>query len=162
MARAKKSSTSTQVGKFGLIGILNTLIDYTIFIGLTKIFGIPLGQVYIAKLASGGVAMINSFYFNRTWVFKSGRNNSNSQAIKFLVVTLIGVFLIQTSLTQFFTTSFPYFGNLGFQIAESIGIVGLLPGIITSAFVIKTVAFGMATVASLTWNFIMYRNVVFK
>lgn len=157
-----KSSTTTQVGKFGLVGILNTLIDYVLFIGITKLFSIPLSHVYVAKLFSGGVAMINSFYFNRTWVFNSKNPNSSSQAVRFLVATLIGVFLIQTSLTQFFTTSFPYFGNLGFQIASAIGLVKLLPSVITEAFVLKTVAFGLATLASLTWNFVTYRKWVFK
>lgn len=162
MAKAKKPSTTSQVGKFGLVGILNTLIDYVIFISLTKIFSIPLTHVYIAKWISGGVAMVNSFYFNRTWVFKSTSNNSNRQAAKFIVSTLVGVFGIQAGLTQFFSSVFPYFGDLGYSAAQAIGVAQLLPGIITHDYVIKTVAFGLATLASLTWNFLMYRSVVFK
>ncbi|HSX41511.1 MAG TPA: GtrA family protein [Candidatus Saccharimonadales bacterium] len=161
MARAK-TSTTTQAGKFGLVGILNTLIDYIIFQSLTKIFSIPLSYAFVAKLISGSVAMINSFYFNRTWVFKNNSRDSSGQALKFILSTLVGVLVIQTTLTQYFITGFPYFGNVAFQIADSIGLVKLLPDLLTHAFVLKTVAFGIATVGSLTWNFFMYRNVVFK
>lgn len=155
------ASTTVQVEKFGLVGILNTLIDYVIFIALTKIFSIPLSQVGYAKLVSGAVAMANSFYFNRTWVFKSG-GDGKSQLVRFLISTLVAVFIIQLGLVQFFSSVFPYFGELGFNIMEAIGIVSLLPVVFTQEFVIKTVAFGLATVASMTWNFLLYKYWAFK
>lgn len=151
-----------RVGKFGLVGILNTLLDYILFISLTKIFGIPLSSVWVAKVVSGSVAMCNSFYLNRRWVFNSSERNIEGQAVRFLIVTLIGVFGIQTGLVQFFSSISPWPGQLGYDIASEIGITQLLPGIITREFTIKTVAFGLATLASMTWNFIMYKKVVFK
>jgi putative flippase GtrA len=151
-----------QVGKFGLVGIINTLIDYTIFIALTKFFSIPLERVWVAKFISGAIAMCNSFYLNRKWVFQSSSRDVSQQALRFVIVTLIGVFGIQTGLVQFFSSVVTLPGDFGYTILTSIGLIELLPGILTREFTIKTVAFGLATVASMTWNFLMYQKAVFK
>lgn len=151
-----------QVGRFGLIGILNTLVDYVIFIGLTKILSIPLDGVWKAKLVSGAIAMCFSFIMNRTFVFRSKSQNVGRQAAEFFPVTMVGVFVIQTGLVQLFSSKLPHLGKLAFSIGDSLGIVGILPDLLTEAFVIKTVAFGLATLASLTWNYLMYKHVVFR
>ena len=159
----KTDSTTQQVERFGMVGVLNTAIDYIFFISITKLFSVPLDQVWMAKMVSGSVAMINSFYFNRKFVFKrEGARDQVSQFLRFVATTLVGVFIIQTSLVQFFADSFPHFGNLGYSILSSIGVVGILPQVFTKAFVIKTVAFGLATAGSMTWNFMVYRAWAFK
>ena len=38
----------------------------------------------------------------------------------------------------------------------------IAPGILTEAAAIKTAAFGLATIASMGWNFILYRTWVFR
>ena len=38
---------------------------------VTRIFSVPLGRVWVAKLLSSGVAMAVSFLLNRNWVFAS-------------------------------------------------------------------------------------------
>jgi putative flippase GtrA len=157
----KSGNTTLQVGKFGLVGVLNTVIDYAIFIGITKVFSIPLNRVWVAKIISGTVAMINSFFFNQRWVFKA-KGRDLWQAARFLVSTAVGVLVIQTGLTQFFSSNWQNLGNFGYSVLNTLGIIGVAPGIFTKAFVIKTVAFGMATVASLTWNFISYKFWVFR
>jgi putative flippase GtrA len=162
MAQNQTTTEVKRVGKFGLVGIINTLLDYILFIALTKIFSIPLSSVWMAKVASGSVAMCNSFYLNRRWVFNSSDRNVRSQAVRFLLVTLIGVFGIQTGLVQFFSSVFSWPGEFGYTIAHQLGIAQLAPAIITREFTIKTVAFGLATLASMTWNFVMYKKVVFK
>jgi putative flippase GtrA len=153
------NGTGGQVRRFGLVGILNTLIDFVLFQLITKVFSIPLSEVWVAKLISGAAAMVNSFFFNRAFVFRSSstRGNTGGQAAKFFISTVIGVFLIQTSLTQFFSSDFPAFGRLAYDIAATLGLTSLLPQVLTEAFTIKTVAFGIATVASLTWNFLAYK-----
>lgn len=158
-----KPSTAGQVTRFGLVGIMNTLIDYTLYISITKIFSIPLEQVWIAKLISGSVAIVNSFYFNRTWVFRREKSkHANQQFIRFIISTFVAVYVIQLSLVQFFSSEFQYFGQLGYSILDSFGVAALLPSVLTEAFVIKTVAFGLATIASMTWNFLLYKLWAFK
>lgn len=158
----KATNTVKQVEKFGLIGILNTLIDFIIFMTLTKVFSIPLNSVWMAKLVSGSIAMINSFYFNRTWVFKNQGKDVQGQALRFITSTLVAVFVIQLGLVQLFSSDFPQLGQFGYLVASQLGIISLAPGILTEAFVIKTAAFGLATVASMTWNFLLYKFWAFK
>jgi hypothetical protein len=81
--------------------------------------------------------------------------------LRFLVSTLVGVFIIQTGLVQFFSNNFPYLGMLLFQGFTAIGLTNLLPAL-TQAFTIKTIAFALATVASLSWNFLLYKLWAFK
>ncbi len=158
-----KPSTGGQVARFASVGVMNTVIDYVIFIGLTKLFSIPLDRVWTAKLVSGTVAMINSFYFNRTWVFKNKNNKrAGQQLLRFVVSTLVAVYVIQLGLVQFLTTNFTWFGDLAYKILDAIGLTSALPSLLTEAFVIKTTAFVVATLASMTWNFLLYKLWAFK
>ena len=133
-----------QVGRFGVVGLANTLLDFVLFQLLTKLFGIPIGHVWIAKAISGTVALAVSFYLNRSWVFRAGGGwrPETAQAVRFVVATAIGVYAIQTPLTQLFAT----------WLSDTWG----------EAFVTKTVAFGLATLVSLSWNFEAYRWWVFR
>jgi putative flippase GtrA len=161
----KQASTAGQVGRFGLVGIMNTVIDYVLFIGLTKAFSIPLDRVWTAKLVSGTVAMANSFYWNRKFVFKRDKvkgEAAQAQLVRFVVSTLIGTYVIQTSLVQLFTTGLPQLGEFGYHVLVTIGIVGIAPNLFTEAFVVKTAAFGLATLGSMTWNFLLYKLWAFK
>lgn len=158
----KTKSEIKRVGRFGIIGVLNTLVDFVIFQALTKVLSIPLDSVWKAKLPSGAIAMVFSFIMNRIWVFRSKDQNAAKQAAQFFPVTMVGVFIIQTGLVQLFSSQVPQLGQFAYTIGKSIGVVALLPDLLTEAFVIKTVAFGLATLASLTWNYLMYKYFVFK
>lgn len=160
----KKATEALQVGRFGLVGILNTVIDYVLFIGLTRVFQIPLDRVWTAKVISGAVAMLNSFYFNKTWVFKNNSTGESAakQIVKFFTTTLVAVFIIQLGLVQLFSSEVQWPGLFAYDILTFVGLTGLLPEILTEAFTIKTVAFGIATVGSMTWNFVLYKFWAFK
>ena len=70
--------------KFGLIGILNTLIT----IGSYMLF-VYLGMNYIiANVIGYGIGVINSYYWNKNWVFQVSSNQRNI-FVKFVVVNLI-------------------------------------------------------------------------
>jgi putative flippase GtrA len=153
-------STAKQAGKFGLIGILNTVIDYTIFIALTKIFSIPLDRVWVAKFFSGSVAMANSFYFNRKWVFHH-IDHTGKRVVRFVIVTLVAVYVIQLAVVQYFS-SHTGVGIFFYNLANSLGVIGLAPHVFTQSFVIKTVAFGLGVGTTLIWNFTLYKLWAFK
>ena len=145
--------------RFGVVGVANTLLDFVLFHALTNVFQIPLSRVWIAKAISGTVALASSFYLNRTWVFRvaDGRRTAAGQAARFVIATVIGVYAIQTTLTQFFASEFPEPGELVFRGLRELGLAKVL----TEEFVIKTIAFGLATVASMSWNFAAYKWWVF-
>jgi putative flippase GtrA len=162
-AAAHKTSLVKQGAKFGLVGISNTLIDYTIYITVTKLLNVPLDKVFVVKFFSGTAAMINSFYWNRRWVFASQANVGKS-GVRFLLATLVSVYAIQPSMVFAFSGTAAGLGFSGFwfDLAETLGIVGLAPAVLTKVFVVKTVAFGMGVVGSAIWNFTLYKLWAFK
>jgi putative flippase GtrA len=129
---------------------------------LTRIFSVPLGRVWIAKLVSGGVAMAVSFLLNRSWVFASRHARRSGQVARFLITTISASWGIQLVLTQFFSSAWPVPGLLGYALLDRLGLASIAPGILTEAAAIKTVAFGLATSASMAWNFVLYRTWVFR
>ena len=144
--------------KFGLVGISNTVIDYTLYITVSKLLNVPLSRVYLVKFFSGSVAMLNSFYWNRRWVFPS-RTGIGRAGARFLTATLVSVYLIQPQVVRLFSaTAFgQHFGTFWFKLAHTIGLVGLAPHLLTTNFVIKTAAFATGVVSAAIWNYLLYR-----
>jgi putative flippase GtrA len=165
---ARRYQTTGEVARFGLVGVINTLVDYVVFITLTIVFRIPLSRVWLAKYPSSVVAMIVSFILNRRFVFRSQQRDVWSQALRFLSTTLVGVFVIQNLLTQYLASDQQYFGRVAFHVLEAVGLSDLHFSFhdrnlgLTRSFTIKTVAFGLATLASLTWNFLTYKYWAFR
>lgn len=162
-----KSTTGTkglvkQGAKFSVVGISNTLIDFTIFNVVTTLFHVPLANDFIVKFFSGTVAMINSFYWNRKWTFKSNARIGES-GVKFFATTLVSVYVIQPLMVRLFTTSPGNgLGEFGFHVAQAIGVVGLAPHTLTDQFVVKNVAFVMGVLGSAVWNFTLYKLWAFR
>ena len=142
--------------------MVNTLTDYIAFMLLTKIFSVPLERVWITKLVSGGLAMAVSFMLNRSWVFASRNDRPAGQVGRFLITTVSASWGIQLGLTQFFSSVWPLAGLAGFAALRRIGLTTMAPGIFTEAAAIKTAAFALATMASMGWNFVLYRTWVFR
>jgi len=140
------------------VGVVNTLVDYVLFVGLTKVLRLPLDWVWVAKLMSGTVAISISFYLNRNWVFRVA-GAPIGQAARFVVTTALGVYAIQTPLTQLFTNSLPGLGRALYGVLKDMGLSG---SVVTEALAIKTVAFALATSVSMTFNFLLYRYWVFR
>lgn len=70
--------------KFGLVGIVNTLISIGCYILFVK-----LGMHYIlANILSYLIGLVNSYYWNKKWVFKN-KENHFSVFVKFVIVNLI-------------------------------------------------------------------------
>ena len=153
----------TQGAKFGLVGLSNAIIDFTLYTVVSIVLHVPLDKVFLVKYFSGSCAMVNSFYWNRNWTFKSKAGIGRSGP-KFLIATLISVWAIQPGVVWLFTATGPgqAFGMFWFNIGQAIGVVGLLPHTFTMTFVIKTVAFGMSVLTIFFWDFILYKLWAFK
>lgn len=143
-----------QVGRFAAAGVINTLLDYLIFVTVSWLFALPLSSSWIAKAFSGTIAMANSFALNQRWVFRSHATGWR-RAARFLTVTLIGTFGVQLGGMHLFAAIWPAPGHLAAQVASWLGLA--LP----EPLVVRTVAFALATAASMTWNFLAYRRWVF-
>lgn len=74
-----------QLIKFGLVGVLNTVITFLVYNVLLK-----LGMVYWAANAIGYVAGVaNSYVWNKNWVFGAKGEKDEALIIKFIIVNLI-------------------------------------------------------------------------
>ena len=126
--------------RFALVGGINTLIDFGLLFAFSSLWGIPRG---FSNILSTSVAFIFSFFANKRYTFKSAeKDNIVREMILFTVVTLFGLWIIQSLIIHSLT---PFIASFGLSDELSL-------------FVAKLVA----TVASLIWNYILYSKVVFK
>jgi putative flippase GtrA len=148
--------------RFVVVGALNTLVDYVLFVGLTKLLHLSLDQVWIAKLMSGTVAITLSFWLNWRWVFGArGAAPVHHQAARFLAATAVGVYGIQAPLTQLFVRVYQGPGRALYALQRDLGLAQALPSVLTEALATKTAAFVLATFCSMIFNFLAYRYWVF-
>jgi putative flippase GtrA len=82
--------------KFGMIGILNTGVDFAVFTVLT-LWDVPL---LIAQCISYACGVLNSFIMNRTWTFQR-RGQFAGQLIKFSSLSLLTLLITYGLLVGF-------------------------------------------------------------
>lgn len=140
-----------RAGKFGAVGGLNTLIDFGLYNLLSSFFKLTLVQ---ANIISTTVAMLFSFAANKKLVFQS-KGAVVKQGVLFFLVTAFGLYILQTGTIKLLTEVWLAPVALGVAAAHLIGIHG------HDQFLIKNGAKAIGTVVSLTWNYIMYKKVVF-
>lgn len=124
--------------RFALVGGFNTALDFGILFGLTAL-GV---DKIVANYVSTSISFIFSFFANKTFTFKAKSGNAKREFISFIIVTLIGLWILQplviAGVTQLFT-------------ARALNDTTIL-----------LIAKLLATVVSLIWNYILYSRVVFK
>ncbi len=139
---AKKMPVLAQFGRFFAVGTLNTLIDFGILNILSRATGIAAGFLLGGVNVPGFlITIINSYLWNKLWVFKKGSQNLFAAFPKFLAVTLVGL-LTNSAIIIFFTTYLAPSVALAPNIALNIGKL-------------------LATVISLMVNFLGYKFFVF-
>ena len=75
--------------QFGLVGVLNTLINWIIFALLNFV-----GVYYIvANVIAYAIATANSYIWNSKWVFKYNGKDKKETTAKFIILNLIGLAL---------------------------------------------------------------------
>ncbi|MFR1077492.1 MAG: GtrA family protein, partial [Romboutsia timonensis] len=73
--------------KFGMVGVINTLVNWIIFFILNA-----LGMYYIlANIIAYILGTVNSYLWNTLWVFKYKDKTSTETTIKFIILNLIGL-----------------------------------------------------------------------
>lgn len=73
--------------KFGMVGVINTLVNWIIFFILNA-----LGMYYIlANIIAYVLGTVNSYLWNTLWVFKYKDKASTETTIKFIILNLIGL-----------------------------------------------------------------------
>lgn len=133
-----------QFSKFAAVGAVNSVLDWGVLNVLIVLTGAAAGLPYaLFKSLSFVVANINSYFWNKLWVFP-GRAKMNLQEIfQFFAVSAIGLVL---------------------NVATAAVIVNVVArgveGISPERW--ANIGAALATVISLGWNFIGYKFIVFK
>ena len=120
-----------------MVGGLNTLIDFGILFTLVAL-GLP---AIASNFVSTSAAMVFSFFVNKSYTFKDNKKSTGKHVVYFLIITIFGMWVIQP------------------VIIESVTL--LLQPLLKTSFLVLFIGKGLATAASLTWNYLMYRKFVF-
>lgn len=124
--------------RFALVGSLNTALDFGVLFLLALGFHSP---KEIANIISTTLSFLFSFAANKTYTFRSSGGNLRRQLLLFTAVTLFGLWIIQTA------------------IIALLAPIGHAAGLSASASLLISKL--IATLASLTWNYLLYAKVVF-
>ena len=126
-----------KIVRFGLIGGINTAIDFGILFVLKQL-GL---QIVMSNIISTTVAFIFSFFMNKNFAFESKNGNVRREFILFVLVTLFGLWVIQNIIIWLLM---PILGNFGMNENTALLIAKLA-----------------ATVVSMVWNYLLYDRLVF-
>lgn len=131
--------------KFGEVGGLNWLVDLGVINLLVLVSGVAAGWLTVLyKAISFSVAVVNSYFWNRGWVFSDAqKQDQTKEAGKFLVASLLGL----------------GFNLLVFSIVK-FGGQAFVPGLSDTQWV--NVATIVGSLSAMIFNFVLYKIWVFK
>jgi putative flippase GtrA len=149
-----------QVGKFGAVGVINTLLDFLIYNTALHLFGLPhtATKLLISNIISTSSAMTFSFIANKTFVFKFREGNVLRQILLFFATTAFGLYVIQNGIIYTLTNIWTMPLDLGYDILQLVGLGDL----ISTEFFYANSAKVIATGFSFIWNYLLYKKVVFR
>ena len=127
-----------QIGRFAIVGTINTIIDFGLLFSLTFL-GLP---KLAANTVSTGTAFVFSFFANKKYTFKSTSKNIKYEIVFFVIITLFGLWVLQNAIIWLATP--------------------LIKNLITNERISLFVAKLFATAVSLIWNYCLYERIVFR
>lgn len=141
---AKRIPVVSQIIKFFLVGVLNTLIDFgalNLLMWITAIFS---GWIYSLFVAlSFSLSMVNSYFWNKYWTFEKKETKPGVKEFsQFYIIAGIG-FLLHISIASFI-----------------VNIIGPQFGL--TEIIWANIGKGIAVILVCTWNFLGYKFIVFK
>ncbi|MFA6495183.1 MAG: GtrA family protein [Candidatus Paceibacterota bacterium] len=133
-----------QIAKFAAVGAFNTFLDWGVLGMLTVFFGTTIGVGYaLAKGTSFTISNVGSYFWNKYWTFDAGgASHVGREVVAFITVSVIGLVI-------------------------NVAISSVVVNVITPPDLFTPQRWGMvgaavATLASLVWNFVGYKFIVFK
>lgn len=88
--------------RFGIIGVLNTLVDFCSYYVFNKVL---LAGPYVSQTAAFLVAAVNSFLWNKFWTF-SRKNPVSRQEVVRSLITNAGYLLLSLGFLRLFIRQF--------------------------------------------------------
>ncbi|TEB07103.1 GtrA-like protein [Pelotomaculum schinkii] len=92
-----------QLCKFALVGCLNTFIDWAVYFAIVKLY--PVESIYFYTAAKGlsyFCGILNSYFLNRCWTFKTIHDHhEGGRFIRFVLVNAVGLGINSASIYIF-------------------------------------------------------------
>jgi len=79
-----------QIAKFGVVGVINTIIDFVLLNFLITIVGWPL---ILSNTISFSAAVTNSYFMNKYWTFRNREPAHIRQFSIFILISVVGLLL---------------------------------------------------------------------
>lgn len=124
--------------RFGVIGVINTSLDFGL---LFLLVNLAQANPLFGNLVSTSIAFVFSFFANKRYTFRSA-GSFRSEAPKFIVVTLFGLWVIQPVIIN--------------------ATMWLMNGLSLDSNVVLFIGKASATAVTLVWNYVLYKKLVFK
>ncbi len=132
-----------QFGKFAAVGTLNTLLDLGILNLLMFLTGFYGGPPYVGfKTVSFIVGMTNSYFWNKLWTFQNKSPVTLTEYLRFGALTLVGTF-INVGVASLIVNAIGAPDGFDLRVWANVGAI-------------------IAVFSAMLWNFLSYRNLVFK
>ncbi|OHA01803.1 MAG: hypothetical protein A3C11_01445 [Candidatus Sungbacteria bacterium RIFCSPHIGHO2_02_FULL_49_12] len=132
-----------QVAKFGLVGVMNTAVNLGIYNTLIAATGYNKGTpLMIIFLIAFVFAVINSYFWNKHWVFGGIQSKNREETLQFFAVTIVTAIVSSLIIKA---------------VTEYIAPIGGL-----NAAQWANVANGFAIITSFIMNFFGYKLIVFR
>lgn len=133
--------------KFGIVGIIGSVVDFGVFNLLASLLKFP--SVW-SSVISFSLAVINNFVWNRYWTFPETRHIPIArQLTQFAIVSLAGL-AIRTPL-------FAWLEKLLIPLAER-----YLPNLLTPTIIGHNVALALVILVVMLWNYFINRLWTFR
>ena len=124
--------------RFAIVGGANTALDFLV---LFILVGLGLDRI-ASNFVSTSVALVFSFFVNKSFTFKSKDGSARKQFGLFLAITLFGLWVLQPIVIL--ATEF------------------VLSGTNWNEAAILFIGKFLATLVTLVWNYVLYARFVFK
>lgn len=134
--------------KFGIVGAIGTVVDYSIFNLFAYAFGL---EEVIAQGISFTAAVTSNFILNRNWTFRDSRGKRlRVQLVQYVLVNVVGL-IIRTPIFAFLSGAF---GGLlsGWQVPFGVDAIWLA----------HNLALAGAIGVVLLWNYFVNRRWTFN
>jgi putative flippase GtrA len=124
--------------RFAIVGGINTVIDFAVLFALVAL-GLP---TIASNYVSTSMALIFSFFANKTFTFKDSGKNTGAKFASFFIITLFGLWIMQPIIIE--------------------GTRLLIEPWVTNKYFVLLIGKVLASIITLVWNYLMYRKFVFK
>ncbi|MCL6638063.1 MAG: GtrA family protein [Firmicutes bacterium] len=98
-----KNENLIQLFKFALVGCVNTLVDWAVYFTVIRLFPAESALFYAAaKGFSYFCGIVNSFFLNRCWTFKTqAEGNEGGRFVRFSLVNAVGLGINSLTMYEF-------------------------------------------------------------